>query len=168
MKLFKKIYQSVRGFFWNIQRLFQWAPVIWNNADWDYEYMLRIERYKLSRMLKSLSGDGVFADQTYSTRDIRICIGLLDIILEEDKPHRAYGETAFSGWKMTTRNGKLVILERPEGVSYPVHVNLRNKDRFLPGSVDNGTNPFKDILRQEKAMRLYNLIRAYNMTGWYD
>jgi len=168
MKLFKKIYQRNIGFFRNIQRLFQWAPVIWNNADWDYEYMLRIERYKLSRMLKSLSRDGVWADQTYSTRDIRICISLLDIILEEDKPHRTYGETAFSGWKMTTRNGKLVILERPENVAYPVHVNLRNKDRFLPWSVDNETSPFKDMLRQEKAMRLYNLIRAYNMTEWFD
>jgi hypothetical protein len=168
MKLFKKIYRRVRRFFWNIQRLFQWAPVIWNNADWDYEYMLRIERYKLSRMLKSLSRDGVWADQTYSTRDIRICISLIDIILEEDKPHRTYGETAFSGWKMTTRNGKLVILERPENVAYPVHVNLRNKDRFLPGSVGNETSPFKDMLRQEKAMRLYNLIRAYNMTEWFD
>jgi hypothetical protein len=69
---------------------------------------------------------------------------------------------------MTTRNGRLVILERPENVTYPVHVNLKNKDRFLPGSEDDGSSIFKDILRQEKAMRLYNLIRAYNMTGWYD
>ena len=168
MKLFKKTYRRIKGFFWNIQRLFQWVPVIWNNADWDYEYMLRIERYKLSRMLKPLSRDGVWSDQTYNIRDIRICISLIDIILEEDKPHRTYGETAFKGWKMTTRNGKLVILERPENVAYLVHVNLRNKDRFFPGSVDNGTSPFKDMLRQEKAMRLYNLIRAYNMTGWYD
>ena len=34
----------------NIKRLIQWAPIIWKDRDWDWEYSIRIFAYKLERL----------------------------------------------------------------------------------------------------------------------
>ena len=35
-----------------LKNLWAWAPVIWNDRQWDWEYMLRIEKKKLDCMIK--------------------------------------------------------------------------------------------------------------------
>ena len=40
----------IRGFIWRVRRLFAWLPILWNDADFDHAYLLRILELKLRRM----------------------------------------------------------------------------------------------------------------------
>ena len=42
-------------------RLYQWLPVIWKDEEWDYNYLLDIIKYKLSRMEKVIGSPRSFA-----------------------------------------------------------------------------------------------------------
>lgn len=134
---------------------------IWGKP-WDYGYLLKLEQYKIREMCEYLKKHHAHIDWELQVREMTICIKLIDIILEEDKYylswlHECYGHN----------------LHRE--LSFPVYVNIRNYKRFLPLSnpeqfVDNNFlfPHFQVSLRQQKAMYLYNKIRAYCMFAWWD
>ena len=51
-------FRSLRHMFFQLVRVIQYIPVIWKNEDWDYEYILDLLDYKLSRVEKRLTKFG--------------------------------------------------------------------------------------------------------------
>lgn len=123
-----------------------------NQKDWDYEYLLNLERFKLSLMLKYFI-KYPHVDHNNDIKWISICIKLIDIILEKDLSYN-YDYTS----------NKYTIIK---------YVNITNSNRFIKDLFieEDSKKVFiikKDHLRQNKALYLYNKIRYNYLLEWWD
>ena len=121
----------------------KYSKILKEDRDYDFEYMLDLEKFKLKRMSEYFSKSQIISDWERVVKEINLCIKLIDIITEKDLPGYLY-----SGTKKLP------------------YVNTRNYKRFLKYIYDNDF--YRDDLRQTKALYLYNLIRAYRMMSWWD
>jgi hypothetical protein len=151
------------------------------DQDWDYAYLIALEKKKLQRMHDCIKSEGHLESNAIVVRDIAICIRLIDIFMEDDAAHNTWLHQSFSG-EMKFRKLEKDIYElddtdRKPIADLPVYVNVRNERRFFRAT------PIKDAqsegdrdrailsivsLRQQKALHLYNLIREYNLLTWWD
>ncbi len=53
IEFFYDRYHDIRNFFWKIVRFCQWFPVLWQDRDWDWGFILSILEYKLLRMQRN-------------------------------------------------------------------------------------------------------------------
>ena len=133
---------------------------IWGKP-WDFGFLLKLEQYKIREMRDYIQKYHTHLRWEDQVREMTICIKLIDIILEED----AY----FKSW-LHNCYGCIPHKELP----LPVYVNINNCNRFIPNlnkelvKKDSLFNHYCSNLRREKAMLLYNKIRAYKMWGWWD
>ena len=150
------------------------------DKDWDYGYLIALEKKKLQRMYDYFKTSDITEDNKYTTRDIAICIRLIDIFMGDDAIHNTWLHQSFSGELKFTKVGdnlyELVSLEDQRIADYPVYVNVRNERRFFRRtpikdalSEGNRTSAIQSIesLRKEKALHLYHLIREYKLYGWW-
>ena len=121
----------------------KYSKILKEDRDYDFEYMLDLEKFKLKRMSEYFSKSQIISDWERVVKEINLCIKLIDIITEKDPPGYLYDETK-----------KLP------------YINTRNHKRFLKYIYDNDS--YRDDLRQTKALYLYNLIRTYRMRSWWD
>ena len=121
----------------------KYSKILKEDRDYDFEYMLDLEKFKLKRMSEYFSKSQIISDWERVVKEINLCIKLIDIITEKDPPGYLYN-----------------------GTKKLPYVNTRNYKRFLKYIYDN--NFYRDDLRQTKALYLYNLIRTYRMMSWWD
>lgn len=123
---------------------------IWGKP-WDYAYLLKLEQHKLREMSKHFNKHARFVGYEKAVKEINLCIELIDVVLECDS--RCY----------CTKTHKV-----------RTYVNTKNYKRFCnrwEGSVfikHQNKECFKDALRINKALHLYNLIRSYHLMSWWD
>ena len=63
-----------------ILREIRWIPVLWNQEEWDFEYMYDLLKMKMKELRRDMSKD-YWHDQTYVQRGIKqidICLARLD------------------------------------------------------------------------------------------
>ena len=132
---------------------------IWGEA-WDACFLLEIEKRKLTEIRDYIAKHKRHVDWAFDVRDMNICLKLLDIILEKDQYYTSWLNNCYG----VTPHKQL---------PFTVYVNMRNYKRFIPTiDVDKYNESLLSHLhsnmRKEKAMYLYNKIRAYKMLGWWD
>lgn len=153
-----------------------------DDHDWDYAYLVALEKKKLQRMHDCIKREGHLENNAIVVRDIGICIRLIDIFMEDDAAYTTWLNRSYSG-KMPRfvklENGfyRLDDQDWKPLADYPAYVNVRNERRFFRST------PIKDAkaegdrdkvirsivsLRQQKALHLYHLIREYKMFTWWD
>ena len=139
---------------------------IWGKP-WDYGYLLKLEQYKIREMCKYFKKSQLVVGWELQVRDLTICDKLINIILEEDKQYQS--------WLHSNYNISAKDRWQNKGLKFPIYVNVRNYKRFLPQARYDATDMvpflienFKISLRQQKALYLYNKIRAYRMEHWWD
>lgn len=76
----KEWWYKIKNFFRN---LYIYRKILTTDYQFDYGYLLDLEKFKLQLMLKSFK-DVSHVDHTSNIRWISICIKLIDIIQEED------------------------------------------------------------------------------------
>lgn len=139
------------------------------DIDFDWPSLMRLERFKISRMLKCQEEASGFEyeGQDQVRRDMRICISLLDIILQEDSYYKTWITSYAADLKMDIdfETSRLNIT-RPKNIKIPIHINTKNSWRFgFPRDYK-----IADILlfdyRQKKALCLYNKIRNRIFNWW--
>ena len=125
----------------------------------DFGYLLDLEKAKIKEMCEYLKKHHTHLNWELQVREMTICIELINIIMEEDKYHRSWLHSCY---------GCIPHKNLP----FPVYVNIKNCKRFIPNleitQNDSLYSHYCANLRREKAMRLYNKIRAYKMWGWWD
>lgn len=129
------------------KKIKKYAKFLKNDFDWDFAFLLELERFKLRNMLKYFSKDGISEGNDLIIRDLRICISLIGYILEEEK--------------------------YIENIGY---VNIKNVYRFYNNSsrinyvIKNvSTDVYaKSSYKSDKALYLYNKIRTYRLKFWWD
>ena len=62
----------IKRFFNKIIKIFAYLPILWEDEDWDFEYLLILIKYKLSRMRDTIHKNNFIAK--YEQRDIFIGI----------------------------------------------------------------------------------------------
>lgn len=137
---------------------------VWGKP-WDYGYLLKLEQYKIREMRDYFQKSQLVVGWEFQVRDLTICDKLIDIIIEEDKQYQSW---LHSNYDAEDRR-------KNKGLKFPIYVNVRNYKRFLSQARYDATGMspfliehFKVSLRQQKALYLYNKIRAYRMQNWWD
>lgn len=152
-----------------------WVRFLTKERDWDYAFMLEMEYMKLRQMEEYFRERDTFVGIEYVRRDLRICLRLLDIVMEKDDLDIKRTPLKFVPFK--DENGRKMY--RCEGaseiISYKkLYVNTRNASRFIkfdftrPNMDESLEISHKESLRLHKAWHLYNLIRTYRMFAWWD
>ena len=117
--------------------------------DWDYAYLVALEKKKLQRMHDYFKTSDITEDNKYTTRDLGICLKLIDIFMENDGVYSTWLERAYSGTRIRFQkldDGNYEMVEESRELS--IHLGIS--------------------LRQQKALHLYHMIREYKLFGWWD
>lgn len=144
---------------------------VWGKP-WDYGFLLKLEQYKIREMIAYFKKHHHLSNWEFVVRDMQICDRLISIVLEEDKDYRGWLDANYGEgkWCYSKRNNF-------NYVRFHIKVNTKNSKRFFPLANFNDPivlqNPHlkdsaKISLRQQKALYLYNKIRAYRMQHWWD
>jgi hypothetical protein len=152
-----------------------------DDQDWDYAYLIALEKKKLQRMHDCIKREGHLENNAIVTRDIAICIRLIDIFMEDDAVYNTWLHQSYSGEmkfrKLADGNYQLDDTDRKPLADLPVYVNVRNERRFFRATPIRDAQAEGDrdkailstvSLRQQKALHLYHLIREYNLLTWWD
>lgn len=145
-------YRRIRYWFkWNFSKeRFQLIKEVIIGDNFDYANLLRIERLKLKEMYKYYQKVWWIETNTI-LRDLRICISLLDYILEFKEIVKVHNEDLPpSKWEFECTK----------------YVNPRNAYRFFCD--EEYSKKYPDSLYIEKALYLYHKIRSYNLQTWWD
>ena len=152
-----------------------------NDQDWDYAFLIALEKKKLQRMHDYFKYQGHPEVNRMAPRDIAICIRLIDIFMQDDAAYNTWSSKSFSG-KLKWRKLEDDMYELDDSdwepfAEFPVYVNIRNEHRFFrntpiknaqkEGHRDHAIHLITR-LRQEKALHLYHLIREYKLMTWWD
>ncbi len=141
--------QYVTPFFYlkNYKRMFKWFPVIWNDREWDYLFLLDILKHKLENDSVYYENDGVTVNSKKVAKQMKMCIALIDRISKDDysmfmldKLDEKYGEFIFlpterEGYTSLTRenlkdNEKLHEQYRKDSKRFlDYEVCMRNQDK---------------------------------------
>lgn len=76
-----------------------WCRLLEKDFDWDYTFLLEIERKKIIEMYEYFKKCTRSDKMPIVARDLQLCIGLLDIVLEKDNL-----QLEFSGMKTMRRD----------------------------------------------------------------
>lgn len=146
----KELWYNIKDFFRN---LYNYRKILWNDKQFDFGYLLELEKLKLQLMIKEFKTHP-HTDHTSNIRWISICIKLIDIIQEED--------SALEVVEMKTSKPQFKLVK---------YVNINNASRFRIEYLDQYDRLQvyrRELLRQQKALYLYNKIRYNYMLEWWD
>jgi len=159
----KRYYNLIRG----ISNLISYFGIIWKDRNWDYGFMLELERKKLQRAIKWYEKNdyGVAVNGKRYCNQMRVALNCLNIILDNDwwTINRPDDESITEWLKRPHYDNDYVI---------KAYINLNNWKRFMPWlseeSVNSKPNLWKVELREIKAWNLYHKIRGQYMRDWWD
>ena len=134
-----------------------WCRLLEKDFDWDYTFLLEIERKKIIEMYEYFKKCTRSDKMPIVARDLQLCIGLLDIVLEKDNLL-----LEFSGMKTIRRDdGMYEMVESPHVIACRnLYINTKNASRFclfnFPTDDYDIEIIHKEELRRYKAWYLYN------------
>ena len=138
-----------------ISNILWWFKVIWNDRQYDFEFIYVIELRKIQRMIKWWSSEEPITEKELILRDLRICEYLLKVIIGEiDYTTIIESTTPSTGYSYKFNH----------------YINTRNSKRFLkiPEEIDENYWIYLNDLYIEKCRNLYYLIRKYRIETWWD
>lgn len=133
------------NFKYGISNLFYFFKVIWNYRNFDYGYLLEIEKRAMIRMKKYYETCNITYSDTDTAKDLDLCINILNEM-----------EKCTDYWYAEEREGHKPIKK----------INMKNSpyhDKELANK-----RVFQYDWYEHKCWKLYNLIRAYKMQTWWN
>ena len=155
---FKRFKNKIKRIPYRIKKIFKYIKLAYNDWDWDYYYMLILEKAKFEDIANYFTKSNIAEEDWAVARDAKICIKLIDIISGKDSSYDI---------KYNQKDSDVIITK---------YVNIKNIKRFDESnylSNDYKANVdlrylVKDDLRIKKAWNLYCKIREYNMRDWWN
>ena len=138
-----------------ISNILWWFKVIWNDRQYDFEFIYVIELRKIQRMIKWWSSREPITEKELILRDLRICEYLLKVII---------GEIDY------TTIIESITSSTEYSYKFNHYINTRNSKRFLKITEELNKNHwvYLNDLYIEKCRNLYYLIRKYRIETWWD
>jgi len=138
-KLFYSWYTKLSNFLYSIKRLYTWLPVIWEDRNWDYAFILTILEFKIKQNRLFIEKYGQHLNKDRDSKSMRIAEILIERIRNENycklqlEEHRKkWGEYEFENSRIT--RAKVITtydaeLELAEGERISAHQEyLRKQD----------------------------------------
>lgn len=121
---------------------------------YDFDNYFRLERAKMVQMLEYFQLS-VIAETSKIVRDLKICINLLDIILENTQ-------------LVENHTTGILCPEEDKKYWYTRHINAKNMDRFISKKYKEFYEANLDEYYIEKAKHLYFEILKNRIFTWWD
>jgi len=74
----------LKNIFYSIKNLIKWFKIIWNDRDWDHNYLYYILKFKLERMRDYNKKYGHCVNSNITAQRINKCVKILDKLIEDD------------------------------------------------------------------------------------
>ena len=84
MRIWYRLKDSLEDVYYGIKNVIRWAPVIWRDADFDWEYLAHVMEYKLRRMSKNFGANQRHTDWNRQERQTLICAELLHRLRKDE------------------------------------------------------------------------------------
>lgn len=75
---------TIRNIPANIRMICEWIPVLWNNWDWDYNFLLLILQYKLKRMSKHIKEHDNLYKSGQIAAQMQACADIIQRLLDNE------------------------------------------------------------------------------------
>ena len=79
------MFQFFKNLYYNIRRIIIWFPVIWNDRNWDYDYLFEILKFKIKQIRYRTEKLKMFDSWEHKVKYMKLCEKLLDLIMNETK-----------------------------------------------------------------------------------
>jgi len=167
----KHVYYEVRAWikyhifskdFWHL------LGTVLKSYPWQETYLLELERAKLIEMANYIEKYKRFVGWEYVVRDIRICVTLIHIMLEEELYYHYNGNLLFEPSEEYEGDYEVKHTDDFEYVC-DIKVNTKNANRFFDNEKAREyavEHPHE--LYIQKAMYLYHKIRYERENEWWD
>ena len=153
--LFGKLHWRIRNFLTSCNNLIKWFPVIWNDRDWDGNYILKILQKKIEFQRKELVNANRHTRIESDNRDMTLALNLLERVREE-----YYQMECMDYW-----HSDIVFEEIPNDSSRKL-VDIVTKseryDEFLSKYPSSVRGVVKEHGEQDDKKRLCLLVSYYN------
>lgn len=147
-----------------IKRLIKWAPIIWENYDWDYVYLLKIMYFKIDLMEKRMRTAQIIEDWETIADQMLECKTLLKNQIEKDEYDYVEEELEKHKEKWgdirTTFNPDNSISIKSSKVQTPEEEEQERKEYL--NIVQKGIN-----IKKSELNKLFELLPKY-IQGWWD
>lgn len=147
--------KKIKHFFYRVKRLLDWLPVIWNDCDFDYAFLLEILQFKLRKMYEWFNSDKPNVESAPVTaKEIKKVLACLD---------RYFNET----------------YRKVEYAEFDVKHDLSNDDDFWTWQVkfqalpESAKQEWRNLGIQAETdmhndlMQVFDLLKQ-NIEGWWD
>lgn len=82
---FSDIRIFLRNIFIGIKNIIEYTPIIYQDRDWDYQYLLYLMKFKLKRIRKCIKDDNIIVDAQKVSEEIQIAIEKIDELEKSDE-----------------------------------------------------------------------------------
>lgn len=163
----RRVICNSRSFISSISVILHWIPILYKDRDWDWYFLLKIERTKIRQMEKYFRESDIAEQDKNNAKWLHVCDKLLSIMIEED--------TALK-YEDTPRETKS-ILDFPHRNYLDRYINTKNANRFFDEDEMGRLNKYKEgnfhniylnNLRISKAKYLYYKIRENFTFNWWN
>ncbi len=108
----RRTWRALRSFIKDIPRgirsVITWFPIIWCDGNWDYYYTFVVLRKKLRDTQTMLEYDS-FVGADKLLKDVKICVALLDRLIEDDYCCRGFDQKAWDAEYLFRIMGKHIL-----------------------------------------------------------
>lgn len=153
--LYGRLHWRIRNFLTSCNNLIKWFPTIWNDRDWDGNFILKILQKKIEFQRKELVNANRHTRIESDNRDMTLALNLLERVKEE-----YYSLECMDYW-----DSEIVfddVPENPELKSIEVNTTTERYDEYLskyPSSVRALTKEHGEELDKQ---RLCLMVSNYN------
>lgn len=101
MNKLRAFYRAIVNFFYrpycNICCIIDFIPTLWNNYDFQHEYVLMLLRKKFQRMEKYFKSSNICVENPNTAKEIRVAIDIIDRLLDDNYCSKEY-EKHYEKW----------------------------------------------------------------------
>ena len=159
------VYYSIRGFFQNVARLFEYAPVVWRHRNWDYNRIYAFQKKLYEDLYKGCYVKGSHVFRKSEARKLKTVIGLLGRLeaveycdWQYDYFNKKYGKNELKFEPIEGSTSSKLSFSRDEALS-PQRKALYLKERKDMWALE-------ELQRKQDMALLHKLIEKNNRKWW--
>ena len=153
--LFGRLHWRIRNFLTSCNNLIKWFPTIWNDRDWDGNFILKILQKKIELQRKELVNANRHTRIESDNRDMTLALNLLERVREE-----YYQLECMDYWHSEMIFGE--VPENPKLKSIEVNITTERYDEFLSKYPSSVRGVVKEHGEENDKQRLCLLVSYYN------
>jgi len=160
MNYFKNLYSKIKN-------LIIWFPIIWNDKNWDYAYLLKILEFKLTLMRDTLKKNNITTSVNRQVKQIDYALYLL-----KDKEHIEKEQKEWDAkWGEVDYFPEEFSIKVDQGISYSRLWTLKKEH-----TEEEYQQAYKEMSElydleykriEDRWNRLFKHLKLY-MKGWWD